>query len=53
MTENPENHEEAARRFVKWTEDFFDWVLGEGRIRQSCLASLVSHDSRAPNFQRG
>jgi len=29
MTENPEDHEESARRFVKWTEDFFR--VGFGR----------------------
>ncbi|SRR6266566_337278 len=37
MTENPENHEEAARRFVKWTEDFFDWVWEKGALGKVAL----------------
>lgn len=37
MRENLESQEEVARRFVKWTEDFFDWVWESGLLGKVAL----------------
>jgi hypothetical protein len=37
MTENPEDHEESARKLVQWTEDFFDWVWDKGALGKIAL----------------
>jgi hypothetical protein len=37
MTENSENPDEAARKFAKWTDAFFDWVWESGTLGKIAL----------------
>src|SRR3989442_1512079 len=37
MSAEVDNQEEAQRKFVKWTEEFFDWVWSRGVLGKTAL----------------